>query len=181
MPALGCEAPQGSSDPFLWGRTPAICREVSSGGASLLPATAAYSTWSHHLTALPMMGTVLFTKRFCFSTSEHMAGRHALLVLDEVRWLVLDSELWEAMDITSGLEHLVTSVRPSRVLCSLPSHWPCSRQWLVSAWVPEWAWHWEELQVNPHWSIRKVETSLVETTERVGGCLSLQHSPARPD
>ena len=45
MPALGCEAPQGSSDPFLWGRTPAIYRKFSSGGASLLPATAAYSTW----------------------------------------------------------------------------------------------------------------------------------------
>lgn len=30
------------------------------------------------------------------------------------------------MDITSGLEHLVTSVRPSRVLCQVTGHVPDS-------------------------------------------------------
>ena len=172
MPALGCEAPQGSSDPFLWGRTPAIYRKFSSGGASLLPATAAYSTW--------------FPPSHCPPYGGHSAVHQMFLLFH------LWTHGWKACPPGTGLSQVISSglwimrsngyyFWPGTFSNQCETLQPCSRQWLVSAWVPEWAWHWEEPQVNPHWSIRKVETSLAETTKRVGGCLSLQHSLAQPD
>lgn len=83
----GCDATQGSSEPFPWGRTSAIWREASLDEARLLPGTAAYNS------ALPAVVTEAVCQRFLlfhFWTGQHtLASRK----LDKAMGLVLVHEL----------------------------------------------------------------------------------------
>lgn len=180
MPALGCEASQGSSDPFLWGRTPGICREVSSGGASLLPATAAYSTWflpshcppygahkccSPNVSVFPPLNTWL-------EGMPWPPGTGWSQVISSVLWIMRSNGcyFWPGT-FSNQCETLHCSLFLAKSPAMFQTVAGVSLNSRVSMTLGR-------AQVNPYWSIRKVETSLAETTKRVGRCLSLQHSLA---